>query len=65
MANYVRCIKFSNESGSKEGVIFTRDFEAEESEFIPYGCTLDAVSEDLKEFDFPDAFPFDSILWRE
>ena len=64
MANYVRCILFSNESGSKEGVIFTEDMDKITDEFIPSGCTLSGETE-LNESDLPDCFPLDRILWKE
>lgn len=64
MANLVRCILFSNDNGSKEGVIFTEDMETETADFIPPSCTLDGESE-LPLNTLPDCFPLDSILWRE
>lgn len=64
MANYVRCIVFSNKSGSKEGVIFTEDLETPIDEFIiPSGCTVDSEN-DIKLSDLPEGFPLDYILKR-
>lgn len=64
MANYVRCILFSSENGSKEGVIFTEDMDTITEDFIPFGCTLDAESEFPLSY-LPASFPLDYILWKE
>lgn len=64
MANYVRCILFSNENGSKEGAIFTEDHDTITADFIPPSCTFDDESE-INSRDLPTAFPFDTILWAE
>ncbi|MES2287348.1 MAG: hypothetical protein V4547_16770 [Bacteroidota bacterium] len=64
MSNKIRCIHYSNENGSKEGVIFTADMDAEPNEFIPHGCTLDSETE-MDESDFPSAFPFEYNLERQ
>lgn len=63
MANYVRCILFSNENGSKEGVIFTDDMDAPATDFIPPDCTLSGETE-LHENDLPTAFPLNYTLMR-
>lgn len=63
MANHVRCILFSNESGSKEGVVFTSDMEADVNSFIPSDCTLSGETE-LKENDLPDCFPLEYTLMK-
>jgi hypothetical protein len=65
MADYVRCIHFSSNDGSKEGVIFTEDFEEKTEDFIPPGCTLDGETEDIKLHQLPSSFPLDRVLWRE
>lgn len=37
----MRIILYSNQSGSREGVIFTEDTTTEGSELIPFGTTID------------------------
>ena len=51
----IRCIHYSNKSGSREGVYFTDDFEMDAKDVIPPDCTL---SEDFTiNDDFPGGFP--------
>jgi len=59
----IRVIRYSNESGSREGVYFTEDFEVLNSEIIPYCCT---VNSDLiiEVSDFDLSFPLDYNLER-
>ncbi len=55
-----RCIVYSNENGSREGVYFTTDLEMDASFCIPPNCTL---SNDFTiTDDFPDTFPMDYNL---
>jgi len=66
MANYVRCILFSNENGSREGVIFTEDMDTITQDFIPPGCKLDGESEfPISYLPNSTSFPLDYILWKE
>lgn len=62
MANYVRCIVFSNIE--KKGVIFTEDMDKLTKEFIPKNYTFDDESE-FHINDLPAYFPFEKILWAE
>lgn len=63
MANYVRCIHYSNENGANEGVIFTEDMDKLTDEFIPVGCTLSGESV-LNIDSLPDSFPLEYHLTR-
>lgn len=58
----MRCIVYSNQSGSKEGVYFTEDTEIDPAEIIPPDCTL-AYDFDT-ENGFPGGFPLDYNLER-
>lgn len=60
----VRCILFSNDSGSKEGVYFTEDMEIPAEEFCPPDCTISGTSE-LSDSDLPSCFPLDRPLMKE
>ena len=57
-----RCIVYSSENGSREGVYFTTDHEADSDYFIPIGCTVD--HDFVIEGYMPDSFPFDYNLER-
>lgn len=59
----IRCIVYSNENGSREGVFFTSDIDTDATEFIPYGCTIDSTTI-MDSNDFPSAFPFEYNLER-
>jgi hypothetical protein len=58
----IRCIVYSNESGSREGVYFTEDIDLDARDCIPSDCTID---HDFMISDiFPSSFPFDYNLER-
>ncbi len=58
----IRCIVYSDKSGSREGVYFTEDLTADSSDFIPYGCTVDM---DFQLDEFPTGFPMEYNLVRQ
>lgn len=56
----IRIIHYSNETGSREGVTFTEDMEADASEYVPYGCVL--VSDTKAVVKLPATFPTEHQL---
>ena len=56
----VRLIIQSNESGSKEFVIFTEDFDTPVDDFVYPDCTVDY--DEVIECDLPMSFPLDRSL---
>lgn len=67
--NQVKMIHFSNDSGSKEGVIFLElpdESNQDDLDYVPYGCTIDSVTvTDNDHGFFPGGFPFGWLLMRE
>jgi hypothetical protein len=63
----IKCILFSNNSGSKEGVIFIQfpdDSNQDEIDYIPSDCTISGTTL-LYENDLPFGFPLGYQLNRE
>jgi hypothetical protein len=58
----IRLITWSNGDGSKEGVIFTEEFETDVADFIPFDCVVDF--DGIIEADLPSGFPLNSTLDR-
>jgi hypothetical protein len=58
----VRCIVFSNETGSREGVYFTEEPNIDVEDIVPLGCSVD--HDFFIEDPFPSSFPFDYCLER-
>jgi len=59
----VRVLVASNESGSKEQVLFTEDFETPAEDFFMSDVSIS--SDDIIECRWPRAFPMDYILERQ
>ena len=60
----IRCIQYSNQDGSREGVYFTEDLEISADEVIPPGCEL--VNDfQIESDDFPGDFPLEYNLERK
>ena len=59
----VRVLVASNESGSKEQVLFTEDFETPAEDFFTSDVSIS--SDDIIECRWPRAFPMDFILERQ
>lgn len=59
----VRLIQISNTSGSKEGVIFTDDFDADAADWCNRDTQVDNV--EVLDIELPSGFPLNYILWRE
>ncbi len=58
-----RIIHFSNENGSREGVLITDNLETSVEDLIPLGT--DFQSDETYEEEMPSAFPLNYALWRE
>jgi len=63
MANYVRCLVFSNENGSKETVLFTEDMKSTPAKLTPAGLEFTKESK-FNINDLPDIFPIGYYLER-
>ena len=58
----IRIIGWSNESCSKEGVIFTEDFNEDIDNIVPIGMEL--MYDEVKDIDLPDLFPLNTYLGK-
>lgn len=59
----IRIIQSSNQTGAREEVYFTEDFDTFAEDFITSGLTLDEDS--ICDCELPSGFPMDYILRRE
>ena len=60
----IRYIQGSGESGEKETIVFTYDFDSPADDWMAPGLTIDK-DEILEHYELPDGFPTDTALVRE